>query len=113
MNYKYSKKPIVIEAFQMTLTDKPSLSHLEEQSLADLGEAIDTSEEDEEAGETAAEEAKPRKSMRKAINDMCYECTYDPCGEGNWRQQVGACTVTKCPLWEFRPMSRPRKEKIE
>jgi hypothetical protein len=30
-------------------------------------------------------------SMRKAINDKCKDCIYDPYGGGgNWRQQVQA-----------------------
>lgn len=44
----------------------------------------------------------------KAINQMCLECIYDPVGgSGNWRQQVQACTSVKCPLYPFRPVSRP------
>lgn len=79
--------------------------------MTDLQEAIDNEEEDENGGETANPEGKPRKSMRKAINEMCKECIYDDCGEGNWRQQASACTVTKCPLWELRPVSKPRAKK--
>ena len=46
------------------------------------------------------------KSMRKAINEKCKECIYDPMpGNGTWRQQVEACTSKSCPLYEFRPKS--------
>lgn len=44
-------------------------------------------------------------SLRRAINEKCRECIYDPvAGRGTWRQQVGACTSTKCPLYPVRPM---------
>ena len=47
-------------------------------------------------------------SLRKAINDKCRECIYDPIGgDGNWRQQVMACTAPKCPLYPVRPISKP------
>jgi hypothetical protein len=48
-------------------------------------------------------------SMRKAINDKCRACIYDPEGQGNWRQQVSACTVTVCALYPYRPVSKPDK----
>lgn len=50
-------------------------------------------------------------SLRKCINDKCKQCTYDPLGEGNWRQQVGACRVVSCPLYPVRPVSKPQKAK--
>lgn len=57
-------------------------------------------------------------SMRKAINDMCKACIYhglglyDPePGNGNWRQQVEACTAQNCPLYGYRPKSRPERAK--
>ncbi len=45
-------------------------------------------------------------SLRKAINDKCRECIYDPMAEGNWRQQISACTSPKCPLYAHRPISK-------
>lgn len=46
------------------------------------------------------------KSLRRAINEMCRECIVDPIGGGGtWRQQIEACTATKCPLYEYRPVS--------
>lgn len=46
-------------------------------------------------------------SLRGAINAHCRECIHDPLsGGGNWRQQVEACTVTKCCLHPVRPVSR-------
>lgn len=45
-------------------------------------------------------------SLRQAINDHCKWCIYDPLsGGGNWRQQVSACTITRCNLWPVRPLS--------
>lgn len=49
-------------------------------------------------------------SLRKAINDKCRDCIYDPqSGLGNWRQQVTLCTIKACPLWMVRPLSSPRR----
>lgn len=48
-------------------------------------------------------------TVRQAVNAKCKECIYDPIGGfGNWRQQVGACTSYSCPLYEHRPVSKPR-----
>ena len=45
-------------------------------------------------------------SRRKAIDDMCRSCIYDPIGgRGTWRQQVEACTARRCPLYPVRPVS--------
>jgi hypothetical protein len=61
-----------------------------------------------------ANKDKPRvkkPSMRKAINDFCKECSYDPLSaQGTWRQQVEACTSPKCPLYELRPVSTVKKD---
>lgn len=55
--------------------------------------------------------AKPRRSMRKAIDAFCRWCLYDPRGGcGTWREQVEACTATDCPLFEFRPRSSAGKK---
>lgn len=44
-------------------------------------------------------------SLRKAIDEKCKECIYDPHGgNGSWRQQVAACTSESCPLYSVRPM---------
>ncbi|RDH84483.1 MAG: hypothetical protein DIZ80_03110 [endosymbiont of Galathealinum brachiosum] len=43
-------------------------------------------------------------SYRKAINDKCKDCIFDPSNKhGTWRQQVYLCTVSSCPLWPIRP----------
>jgi hypothetical protein len=50
-------------------------------------------------------------SYRKLINEKCKQCTYDPMsGLGNWRQQIGLCTVKSCPLWAVRPQSKPQRK---
>lgn len=49
-------------------------------------------------------------SMRKAINDKCRECIYDPAGGvGTWRQQVENCIADTCPLYPYRPLSKKAK----
>jgi hypothetical protein len=47
--------------------------------------------------------------MRAAINAKCKDCIYDKLERGTWRQQAGACTITSCSLYEFRPMPVQRK----
>ena len=46
-----------------------------------------------------------KKSSKKAIANHCKECIYDPLSDGTWRQQFQACTITKCHLYEFRPIT--------
>jgi hypothetical protein len=47
------------------------------------------------------------RSLRAAVNGFCRECIYDPTGgDGSWRQQVGACTSVRCPLYLVRPLPR-------
>ena len=51
-----------------------------------------------------------RPSMRKAINDKCKECIYDPeSGTGTWREQVEGCSCQSCPLFDLRPVSGGKK----
>ena len=43
-------------------------------------------------------------SLRKAVDQMCKDCIYDPVGgEGTWRAQVEACTSTNCAIYQYRP----------
>ena len=35
-------------------------------------------------------------SMRKAIDEKCKDCIYDPEVEGGWKQQVWACELQAC-----------------
>lgn len=47
-----------------------------------------------------------KPSLRKCIDNQCKECIYDGCsGNGSWREQVEACTSTKCPLYQVRPLA--------
>jgi hypothetical protein len=43
-------------------------------------------------------------SLRKAVNDKCKECIYDPKSQGRWRKQVEDCTSRLCPLYHERPV---------
>ena len=49
-----------------------------------------------------------KRSRKQAIEEYCKECSYDPEDKaaGTWRQQVEACVMPDCPLYEFRPLSR-------
>ena len=42
-------------------------------------------------------------SLRKAINEKCKDCIYDPLAGGTWLKQVGDCIDTPCPLHPYRP----------
>lgn len=44
-------------------------------------------------------------SLKTAVNEMCKSCCYDKAEPGSWREQVEACGIVKCPLWEVRPKS--------
>lgn len=59
---------------------------------------------------TSEKVSKPRGSMRAAINQFCRDCIYDKTQKGTWRQQVEACTATKCALYSFRPVSSTEEE---
>jgi len=57
---------------------------------------------------------RPVKGMRWRVDQNCRDCIHDEqSGLGNWRQQVGACEITKCPFWEIRAKSKPKKVKLE
>ena len=50
----------------------------------------------------------PEKSTtpRQAINSHCRVCIYNPEAPGTWRQQITLCSVTGCPLYPVRPVSK-------
>ena len=52
-------------------------------------------------------------SLRKAINDKCKDCIYDPLSAGTWLKQVELCTSTNCPLYPVRPMPYGSKPKTD
>lgn len=49
---------------------------------------------------------KQRSSLRKAIDQHCRDCIYDPNARGAWREQVTACTSPNCALYPVRPLSK-------
>jgi len=57
-----------------------------------------------------AKSGRPTRSLRKAIDNKCKDCVYDPANKGTWRQQVEACDIESCPLWPVRPTSRGEKD---
>ena len=45
-----------------------------------------------------------KQSLRKAINEHCKSCGYDPLsGLGTWRKQIEDCPCTSCYLFPVRP----------
>jgi len=51
-------------------------------------------------------------SLRKAINEKCKDCIYDPIGgNGTWLKQAADCTAFTCPLHTVRPTLRDRSIK--
>jgi hypothetical protein len=55
---------------------------------------------------TEANKAKRFTTLRAAVNAHCKGCIYDPLAGGNWLQQVTACTVTNCEMYEWRPLTK-------
>jgi hypothetical protein len=46
------------------------------------------------------------KSLRKAINAMCFACfggTKADQPDPGWRDMIRTCTSPQCPLWPHRP----------
>ena len=52
-----------------------------------------------------------RPSMRKAIDQFCRECNYDPLDHGTWRAQIESCQMSACPLYGFRPLTEDSTKK--
>lgn len=48
-------------------------------------------------------------SLRKAINDKCRDCAYDPLDDGTWLKQVEGCLIIDCPLYPARPLTKSGK----
>lgn len=44
-------------------------------------------------------------SLKKCIENHCKNCSYDATQPGTWREQIEACTVKSCALWEVRPVT--------
>lgn len=50
-------------------------------------------------------------SLRKAINEKCKDCIYDPLsGLGTWKQQTEGCPDESCSLWPVRPKSSAKSQ---
>ena len=47
-----------------------------------------------------------KPNLRKSVDDKCRSCIYDPEAAGTWRQQVTLCSITKCPLYPVRPLTK-------
>ena len=50
-----------------------------------------------------ANKSKKYTTLRAAVNAHCKGCIYDPLAGGTWLQQVDACEITKCEMYEWRP----------
>ena len=48
-------------------------------------------------------------TRKEAIDAYCKECGYDDLSQGTWRKQIEECTVTHCPLFEWRPITSATK----
>ena len=44
-------------------------------------------------------------SPRQAIKAHCIGCIYDNAEKGNKLEQIEACTIVQCELYEYRPKS--------
>ena len=52
---------------------------------------------------------KKPNSLRACIDQNCRDCCYDSLDKGTWRQQVEACEIASCALWNVRPKSKAGK----
>lgn len=55
----------------------------------------------------------PKLTLRQAVKQNCKDCCYDTTAGGTWLQQVEACQVTKCALWEHRPLTAATRKANE
>ena len=44
-------------------------------------------------------------SPQRAIANHCKGCIYDSLAGGTWREQVEACPIVKCELYQHRPLT--------
>lgn len=54
-----------------------------------------------------------KSDLQQAINAHCKGCIYDSLQPGTWRQQVENCTVTKCELYTYRPITEKTTSEIK
>lgn len=55
-------------------------------------------------------EIEKKVSPQRAIANYCKGCTYDPKDAGAWWDQVEACTIVRCELYNHRPRSKAHRE---
>lgn len=55
------------------------------------------------------EKLKNKPGLRGKVDAHCISCVFDVNSPGNWRIQVGECTVTSCPLYSVRPRSETQE----
>jgi hypothetical protein len=44
-------------------------------------------------------------TRQQAINAKRKDCIYDQLDTGTWKDQVTACMLAGCPLYEFSPLN--------
>lgn len=47
----------------------------------------------------------PKARVWKLIDAKCRDCVYDSEEPGTWVEQIEACQISDCPLWEIRKVS--------
>ena len=52
----------------------------------------------------------PGPSLRGAINAKCKDCIWDEAEPGGPSHQIETCTVSRCPLWEVRPIRQQGRD---
>jgi len=52
-------------------------------------------------------------SPRRAIKNHCIGCIYDPKSPGNKIEQVENCTIVKCELYDFRPLTMKTRKRLK
>lgn len=49
--------------------------------------------------------------IKKAVANYCKSCIYDALSGGTWREQVEACSITQCDLYQHRPITAKTAQK--
>lgn len=52
-------------------------------------------------------------TRQQAIEQKCFDCSYDPQDSGTKHQQVERCMADDCALWEYRPITHATKDRIK
>lgn len=55
----------------------------------------------------------PNLTRQQAINAHCRSCICDEDNGGRWTEQVGVCSSTDCPLWQYRPIPSNASEWVK